>query len=150
MKVVIQRVSSASVSVGDDYFKEIKHGLLILVGVEEADNQEDIEWLANKIVGLRIFDDENGVMNRSVIDVDGDIMLISQFTLHARTKKGNRPSYFDAAKSEIAIPIYNNFKTRLEELLNKVVPTGIFGEHMQVSLTNDGPVTIIIDSKNRI
>ena len=150
MKVVIQRESNASVTVGTDYFKEIKHGLLILVGVEDSDNQEDIEWLANKIVGLRIFDDENGVMNRSVIDVDGEIMLISQFTLHARTKKGNRPSYVDAAKPEIAIPLYNNFKTRLEELLNKTIPTGIFGEYMQVSLTNDGPVTIIIDSKNRI
>ncbi len=149
MRVVIQRVSEASVSVGEDYFKNIKDGYLILVGIEDADNQDDIEWLSNKIIGLRVFDDENGVMNRSIKEIDGEILLISQFTLHARTKKGNRPSYIDAAKPEIAIPIYEKFKNRLQELLRKEIPTGIFGEYMQVSLINDGPVTIIIDSKNR-
>ena len=149
MKVVIQRVSEASVSIGDDYFKKINQGLMILVGIENADNQEDINWLTNKIIGLRIFDDENGVMNRSVKDVDGEILLISQFTLHAKTKKGNRPSYIDAAKPEVAIPIYNQFKIKLEELLEKEIPTGIFGANMQVALINDGPVTIIIDSKNK-
>lgn len=149
MRVVIQRVSEASVSIGDDYFKKINQGLMILVGVENTDNQEDINWLSNRIIGLRIFDDENGVMNRSVKDVGGEILLISQFTLHAKTKKGNRPSYIDAAKPEIAIPIYNQFKIKLEELLEKEIPTGIFGANMQVSLINDGPVTIIIDSKNK-
>ncbi len=149
MRVVIQRVSEASVLIGDDYFRKINQGLMILVGIENADNQEDINWLSNKIIGLRIFDDENGVMNRSVKDVGGEILLISQFTLHAKTKKGNRPSYIDAAKPEIAIPIYNQFKIKLEELLEKEIPTGIFGANMQVSLINDGPVTIIIDSKNK-
>ena len=149
MKVVIQRVSSASVTIDDKVVADIQKGLLILVGIEDLDNQEDSNWLASKIVNIRIFGDENDVMNLSVKDVDGDIIVVSQFTLHAATKKGNRPSYIKASKPEIAIPLYESFVLHLEKELGKKVPTGNFGADMKVGLVNDGPVTIIIDSKNR-
>ena len=149
MKVVIQRVSSASVTIDDKVVADIQKGLLILVGIEDLDNQEDSNWLASKIVNIRIFGDENDVMNLSVKDVDGDIIVVSQFTLHAATKKGNRPSYIKASKPEIAIPLYENFVLQLEKEMGKKVQTGIFGADMKVLLLNDGPVTIIIDSKNR-
>ena len=149
MKVVIQRVSQASVTVDKKITAEIQKGLLVLVGIEDADTQEDIDWLAGKIIKMRIFGDENDVMNCSVQDVDGDIIVVSQFTLHASTKKGNRPSYIKAAKPEFAIPTYENFVQAVEKELGKKVQTGIFGADMKVSLLNDGPVTIIIDSKNR-
>lgn len=149
MKVVIQRVSSASVTIDSKIVADIQKGLLVLVGIEDADTQEDIDWLAGKITQIRIFGDENDVMNLSVQDVDGDIIVVSQFTLHASTKKGNRPSYIKASKPEIAIPIYENFVQSLEKKLLKKVQTGVFGADMKVGLLNDGPVTIIIDSKNR-
>ncbi|NHM08105.1 D-tyrosyl-tRNA(Tyr) deacylase [Flavobacterium sp. CYK-4] len=149
MKVVIQRVSEASVVVDEKKVADIAQGLLVLVGVEDADTAEDIDWLTNKIVNLRIFADANQVMNLSVKDIDGEIIVVSQFTLHASTKKGNRPSYLKAAKPEISIPAYENFVLALEALLGKKVPTGIFAADMKVSLLNDGPVTIIIDSKNK-
>ncbi|MNF23635.1 D-tyrosyl-tRNA(Tyr) deacylase [compost metagenome] len=149
MKVVIQRVSSASVTIDSKIVADIQKGLLVLVGIEDADTQEDIEWLTGKITQLRIFGDENDVMNLSVQDVDGDLIVVSQFTLHASTKKGNRPSYIKASKPDIAIPIYENFVKNLESKLLKKVQTGVFGADMKVSLLNDGPVTIIIDSKNR-
>lgn len=149
MKVIIQRVSSASVTIDSKIVADIQKGLLVLVGIEDADTQEDIEWLTGKITQLRIFGDENDVMNLSVQDVDGDIIVVSQFTLHASTKKGNRPSYIKASKPDIAIPIYENFVKSLESKLLKKVQTGVFGADMKVSLLNDGPVTIIIDSKNR-
>lgn len=149
MRIVIQRVKKASVSSDNNYYKEIGNGLLVLLGIGTTDDTSDIDWLAKKLVSLRIFDDENGVMNLSVQDVQGEILLISQFTLLASTKKGNRPSYLDAAAPDISIPLYNRFTKRLEELLQKDVPTGVFGANMQVELINDGPVTIIIDSKNR-
>ncbi|MND92917.1 D-tyrosyl-tRNA(Tyr) deacylase [compost metagenome] len=149
MKVVIQRVSSASVTIDSKIVADIQKGLLVLVGIEDADTQEDIEWLTGKITQLRIFGDENDVMNLSVQDVDGDLIVVSQFTLHASTKKGNRPSYIKASKPDIAIPIYENFVKSLESKLLKKVQTGVFGADMKVSLLNDGPVTIIIDSKNR-
>ena len=149
MRVVIQRVSQASVTVDSKIVADIKKGLLVLVGIEEADTQEDIDWLAGKIVKMRIFGDENDVMNCSVQDIDGDIIVVSQFTLHASTKKGNRPSYIKAAKPDFAIPMYENFVQALEKELGKKVQTGIFGADMKVSLLNDGPVTIIMDSKNR-
>jgi D-tyrosyl-tRNA(Tyr) deacylase len=149
MKAVIQRVSSASVTIENKIVAEIKTGLLILLGIEEADNQEDIQWLANKIVKMRIFDDENHVMNLSIQDCDGNVIVVSQFTLHASTKKGNRPSYIKAAKPDIAIPLYENFVKQMEIELGKKVQTGEFGADMKVGLLNDGPVTIIIDSKNR-
>jgi D-tyrosyl-tRNA(Tyr) deacylase len=149
MRAVIQRVSRASVSVSNKIRSEIGPGLLVFIGIEEPDNDEDIEWLGNKIVQLRIFNDSNGVMNLSVLETGGDILVISQFTLHAKTKKGNRPSYIKAAPPEIAIPRYDKFVTILSELLGKPVETGEFGAMMDVSLVNDGPVTIIIDSKNR-
>ena len=149
MRVVIQRVNQASVSVNENLKAEIKKGLLILVGIEEADNNEDIIWLSNKITQLRIFDDENGVMNLSIKDIDGEILTISQFTLHAKTKKGNRPSYQQAAKPEISIPLYEQFVKQLEIDLGKEIKTGKFGAYMKVNLENDGPVTIIIDSKNK-
>jgi D-tyrosyl-tRNA(Tyr) deacylase len=149
MRVVIQRVSEASVTIDNKINGQIKLGLLVLVGVEDTDTAEDIQWLSNKIVNLRIFNDANGVMNCSVKDVDGAILLISQFTLHASTKKGNRPSYIKAAKPDIAIPIYESFKSVLAEELGKPIQTGIFGADMQVALLNDGPVTILIDSKNK-
>ena len=149
MKVVIQRVSQASVTVDQKVIAEIQKGLLILVGIEDEDTQEDIDWLAGKIIKIRIFGDENDVMNCSVQDIDGDIIVVSQFTLHASTKKGNRPSYIKAAKPEFAIPMYENFVKSLEKEFNKKVQTGIFGADMKVSLINDGPVTILIGSKNR-
>ena len=149
MKVVIQRVISASVTIDSKIVADIKKGLLVLVGIEDADSKEDIDWLCQKITNLRIFGDENEVMNLSVKDIDGDIIVVSQFTLQALTKKGNRPSYIKAAKPEIAIPIYQNFVLQLEKELGKKVQTGVFGADMKVALLNDGPVTIIIDSKNK-
>ena len=149
MKVVIQRVSSASVTIDNKIVADIQKGLLVLVGIEDVDTLEDINWLVGKIVNLRIFDDANHVMNLSVKDIDGDIIVVSQFTLHASTKKGNRPSYLKASKPEVAIPLYENFVERLEIELAKKVQTGIFGADMKVLLLNDGPVTIQIDSKNR-
>jgi D-tyrosyl-tRNA(Tyr) deacylase len=149
MRVVIQRVSTAEVKVEGSIIGAIKKGLLVLVGIEEADNKEDIIWLSNKIVNLRIFDDENGVMNESLLDCKGDLLLISQFTLHASTKKGNRPSYIGAAKPPIAIPLYESMISQLTMDLGKSIATGKFGADMKVSLVNDGPVTITIDSKNK-
>ena len=149
MKVVIQRVTSASVTIDSKIVADIQKGLLVLVGIEDADSQEDIDWLTVKIVNLRIFGDENDVMNLSVKDVDGDIIVVSQFTLQASTKKGNRPSYSKASKPEIAIPMYVRFVQTLEQELGKKVQTGIFGADMKVALLNDGPVTIIMDSKNK-
>ena len=149
MRVVLQRVSSASVTVSEKIVGEIQKGLLVLVGIEDADTQEDIDWLATKITQLRIFGDANKVMNLSVQDVKGDILVVSQFTLHAATKKGNRPSYIKASKPEIAIPLYEKFVSTLENKLGKKVATGIFGADMKVALLNDGPVTIIMDSKNK-
>ena len=149
MKTVIQRVSQASVTIDSKIVAEIQKGLLVLVGIEDADSQEDINWLCQKIANLRIFGDENEVMNLSVKDIDGDIIVVSQFTLHALTKKGNRPSYIKASKPEIAIPMYENFVQQLEIELGKKVQTGIFGADMKVALLNDGPVTILIDSKNK-
>ncbi len=149
MKVVIQRVSSASVTVDNKVISEIQKGLLVLVGIEDADTQEDIDWLCQKINNLRIFGDENEVMNLSVKDINGDVIVVSQFTLHALTKKGNRPSYIKASKPEIAIPMYEKFVSQMEKELGKNVQTGIFGADMKVSLLNDGPVTIVMDSKNR-
>ena len=149
MKVVIQRVSEASVTVDGNITGKINQGLLVLVGIEDADTNEDIEWLSNKIVNLRIFKDEALVMNKSVIDIAGDILLVSQFTLHASTKKGNRPSYIKASKPDFAIPIYQKMIEKLEKDLNKKVETGVFGADMKLKLLNDGPVTIVIDSKNK-
>jgi len=149
MRAVIQRVNSASVSIEKTIKSSIKKGLLILVGIEETDNVEDIDWLSKKTTQLRIFDDENGVMNLSVKDINGEILAISQFTLHAKVKKGNRPSYIQAAKPEIAIPLYNQFIKQLSFDLEKEVQTGEFGANMQVELINDGPVTILIDTKNK-
>nr|WP_199002208.1 D-aminoacyl-tRNA deacylase [Flavobacterium sp. ASV13] len=149
MKVVLQRVSHASVTVDGQKTADIQKGLLVLVGIEDADTQEDIDWLVGKIIKMRIFGDENDVMNCSVQDIDGDIIVVSQFTLHASTKKGNRPSYIKAAKPDFAIPMYENFVQSLEKEFHKKVQTGIFGADMKVNLLNDGPVTILIDSKNR-
>jgi len=149
MRVVIQRVSSSKVDIDGETVGVIGLGLLVLAGFESADTQEDLEWTATKITKLRIFDDNEGVMNLSVTDVNGDILAVSQFTLHAKTKKGNRPSYIQAAPPNIAIPLYEKFVTILETEINKKVQTGKFGANMAVSLVNDGPVTIIIDSKNR-
>jgi D-tyrosyl-tRNA(Tyr) deacylase len=149
MKVVIQRVSQASVTVDKQLTGEIRVGLLILLGIEDADNDEDIRWLSNKIVALRLFNDEDGVMNRSVMDIGGDILLVSQFTLHASTKKGARPSYIKASKPDVAIPVYARMITQLEKDSGKKIHTGIFGADMKVELLNDGPVTIVIDTKNK-
>ena len=149
MRVVLQRVSSASVTVEDKTVGEIQKGILVLVGIEDTDTQEDIDWLVTKITQLRIFGDENEIMNLSVEEVKGDLLVVSQFTLHAATKKGNRPSYIKAARPEVAIPLYEKFVTALEHKLSKKVPTGIFGADMKVALLNDGPVTIVIDSKNK-
>lgn len=149
MKTVIQRVSQASVTIDSKVVADIQKGLLVLVGIEDADTQEDINWLCQKITNLRIFSDENDVMNLSVKDIDGEIIVVSQFTLHASTKKGNRPSYLKASKPEVAIPMYENFVKQLEKELGKKVQTGIFGADMKVLLLNDGPVTIQIDSKNK-
>lgn len=150
MIAVVQRVASASVTIENEIRSSISRGLLVLVGIEDADGQEDIEWLSAKIVNLRIFEDDHGVMNVSVKDIGGDIIVVSQFTLHASTKKGNRPSYIKAAKPEVAIPLYERFIKGVEENLSKAVQTGEFGADMKVSLLNDGPVTIIIDTKNKV
>ena len=149
MRAVIQRVNRASVTIGNTVRSEIAEGLLVLLGIEDADDYTDIEWLCNKIVNIRIFNDHNGVMNLSVLEVGGNILVVSQFTLHAKTKKGNRPSYIRAANPDIAIPIYEKFVDRLSVLLGKDVYTGEFGAMMQVELVNDGPVTIIIDTKEK-
>ncbi|PLX09509.1 MAG: D-tyrosyl-tRNA(Tyr) deacylase [Marinilabiliales bacterium] len=149
MIALLQRVNSANVIIDEIIYSKIENGLLIFLGITNEDSYEDIEWLSNKIVNLRIFDDENGIMNQSCIDKGYNILIISQFTLHARTKKGNRPSYIDAAKPEISEPLYNKFVEALKILTKQKIKTGIFGENMQVNLCNDGPVTIIIDSKNR-
>ena len=149
MKVVIQRVTRASVTIEQQLFSSINKGMLILVGIQADDTDEDINWLSSKIVNLRIFDDENGVMNKSVLDTNGEILTVSQFTLMARTKKGNRPSYIDAAPPAISVPLYEKFVATLSQELHKEVQTGQFGADMKVELINDGPVTISIDSKNR-
>lgn len=149
MKVVIQRVTRASVTIEQQLFSSIDKGMLILVGIQADDTDEDINWLASKIVNLRIFDDENGVMNKSILESGGEILAVSQFTLMARTKKGNRPSYIDAAPPAISVPLYEKFVATLSQELHKEVQTGQFGANMKVELINDGPVTIIIDSKNR-
>ena len=149
MKVVIQRVTRASVTIEQQLFSSINKGMLILVGIQADDTDEDINWLSSKIVNLRIFDDENGVMNKSILDSGGEILAVSQFTLMAQTKKGNRPSYIDAAPPAISVPLYEKFVATLSQELHKEVQTGQFGANMKVELINDGPVTIIIDSKNR-
>jgi D-tyrosyl-tRNA(Tyr) deacylase len=147
MRIIIQRVTQAQVQIDNKLFSEIGNGLLILLGIEDADSDEDLNWLAQKIVNLRVFNDENGVMNISLIDANADILLVSQFTLFASTKKGNRPSYIKASRPEFAIPLYEKMIAKLEELLGKKIATGTFGADMQISLTNNGPVTIMIDSK---
>ena len=149
MRVLIQRVKRASVTVNQELISLINNGLLVFVGICEEDNSEDIEWLTKKIANIRLFDDENGVMNKSVIDTDGEILAISQFTLMASTKKGNRPSYIKAAKPEISIPLYEDFCSEMEIAINKPIQRGVFGADMKVRLLNDGPVTIFMDSKNR-
>ncbi len=149
MRVVIQRVSSASVSINQQMRSSISQGILILLGIEDADTGEDIQWLVRKISQLRIFDDQEGVMNQSLLEVAGEALVVSQFTLHANTKKGNRPSYIRASKPDIAIPLYEQFVDALSATLQKEVKTGEFGANMQVELRNDGPVTVIIDSKNK-
>ena len=149
MRVVIQKVTQASVSIENQIVASIDKGLLVLVGIEDGDTNEDIAWLSSKIVNLRVFDDDNRVMNLSVKEVGGEVLIVSQFTLHASTKKGNRPSYIKAARPEVAIPIYEAFIKQVESLLGKRVPTGQFGAMMQVSLCNDGPVTILMDTKNK-
>ncbi len=149
MRIVIQRVSKAAVTINQIKKSEIQKGMLILVGIEDSDSDEDIIWLSNKIINLRIFDDENGIMNHSIKDIDGDLLIVSQFTLYASTKKGNRPSYIRASKPEMAISLYNKFCEKLNSLLAKEIKTGEFGADMKVNLINDGPITIIIDSKQR-
>lgn len=149
MRTLIQRVRKASVTVNGELISLINNGLLVFVGICEEDNAEDIEWLTKKIANIRLFDDENGVMNKSVIDIDGEILAVSQFTLMASTKKGNRPSYIKAAKPDISIPLYENFCSNMEIAANRMIKRGIFGADMKVELINDGPVTIFIDSKNR-
>ena len=149
MKAVIQRVSQSSVTINNEIVAQIQQGLLVLVGIEDTDIQEDINWLTSKIANLRIFEDENKVMNLSLKDIDGEMIVVSQFTLHAATKKGNRPSYIKASKPEVAIPLYESFVQQMEIELGKKVQTGQFGADMKVSLVNDGPVTIIIDTKNK-
>lgn len=149
MRIVIQKVSKASVTIEQKIVSSIKKGLLVLLGIEDADNDDDIEWLVKKMLQLRIFEDANGIMNLSVQDVKGDILIVSQFTLHANTKKGNRPSYIRASKPEFAIPVYEKFINRTEQILGKKVETGVFGAMMDVELVNHGPVTIIIDSKQK-
>ncbi|WP_114747716.1 D-aminoacyl-tRNA deacylase [Pleomorphovibrio marinus] len=150
MIAVLQRVSRSSVSIEGEIKGEIEQGLMVLLGIEDADSQEDIDWLSRKITNMRIFPDEKGVMNKSILETHGELLLISQFTLHASTKKGNRPSYIKAAKPEIAIPLYEACKIQLSQDLGKPIASGEFGANMQVSLINDGPVTIIIDSKNKV
>lgn len=150
MIAVIQRVSEASVTIDNEIYNNIESGLLVLLGIENEDDQTDIEWLTKKIINLRIFDDEEGVMNNSLLDTKGEILLISQFTLHASTKKGNRPSYIKAAKPEVAIPLYETVINQFDKQINRPIKTGVFGADMKVSLANDGPVTIIIDTKNKV
>lgn len=149
MRIIIQRVREASVTIDEKLHSSIGQGMMILVGIEEADGDEDIAFLTKKVVNMRIFDDENGVMNRSVLDIHGEILVVSQFTLHASTKKGNRPSYTKAAKPDISVPLYEKFCSELSFLLKKPVKTGVFGADMQCALINDGPVTIFMDSKNK-
>ena len=149
MRIIIQRVREASVTIDNQLYSSINQGVMILVGIEETDNDEDIAFLTKKVVNMRIFDDENGVMNKSILDINGDILVVSQFTLHASTKKGNRPSYIKAAKHNISIPLYETFCTELSIALGKQVKTGVFGADMQCALINDGPVTIFMDSKNK-
>lgn len=149
MRVVVQRVSEASVSIEGQIYSQTQQGMLILLGIENKDSHEDIDWLCKKIANLRIFSDENGQMNKSVLDIKGQVLVVSQFTLHAKTKKGNRPSFIEAARPEIAIPLYETFVKRLTLDIQSQVMTGQFGADMQVSLCNDGPVTILIDSKNK-
>lgn len=149
MRILVQRVQSASVTIKEELYSKIDQGLLLLVGIEDSDNQEDIDWLCKKACQLRIFDDENGVMNLSVKDINGDMLIVSQFTLHAKTAKGNRPSYIKAAKPDISIPLYEQFCKSMEVVLGKEVKTGVFGADMQISLINDGPVTIWMDSKEK-
>lgn len=149
MRVVIQRVSHASVTINGICKSSIQEGLLILLGIEDADNEEDIKWLCKKIVNLRIFNDENGIMNKSILENGGNILVICQFTLHASTRKGNRPSYIRAAKPEVSVPLYNEFCNELSIALGKKVSTGEFGADMKVELLNDGPVTILMDTKNK-
>ena len=149
MRVLIQRVKRASLTVDGELISEIAQGLLVLVGICDEDNNEDIEWLTKKISNIRLFDDENGVMNLSLMDIDGELLAVSQFTLMASTKKGNRPSYIKAAKPDISIPLYESFCNEMEIALNKPIKRGVFGADMKVDLLNDGPVTIFIDSKNR-
>ena len=149
MRIVIQRVNEASVTIDGEVHSKIGKGFMVLVGVREGDTADDVKWLAQKTVNLRIFDDENGVMNRNILDAGGEVLAVSQFTLNASTKKGNRPSYIHAAGHELAVPLYELYCTEVEQLMNKEVKRGVFGAEMQVSLINDGPVTIIIDSKLR-
>ena len=149
MRIIIQRVQKASVTIAEQVYSSIGQGMMILVGIEDADGNEDIAFLTKKVVNMRIFDDADGVMNRSVLDVDGEILVVSQFTLHASTKKGNRPSYIKAAKPDISIPLYEKFCSELSLALGKPVKTGVFGADMQCALINDGPVTIFMDSKNK-
>ena len=150
MKAVLQRVNEASVTIGNEKVASIKNGMLVLLGIVDDDTQEDIDWLSKKTANLRIFNDENDVMNKSLIDIDGEMIVVSQFTLQASTKKGNRPSYLKAAKPDIAIPLYEKFIEQIEQYLGKKVQTGQFGADMKVALINDGPVTIIIDSKQKV
>lgn len=149
MRLVIQRVKKAAVSIDEKCFSKIEQGLLVLIGIEENDGVEDIDWLVSKLVNLRIFSDEKGLMNLSVKDIEGEILVVSQFTLFASTKKGNRPSFIRSAKPEIAIPLYKIFIKKAQELISSQIKTGIFGADMQIELINDGPVTIVIDSKSR-
>ena len=149
MRVLIQRVKKASVTINNEVYSLIDNGLLLFIGICDEDNGEDIEWLTKKISNLRIFDDENGVMNKSVMDIDGEILAVSQFTLMASTKKGNRPSYIKAAKPDISVPLYEQFCAEMEIAVNKPIKRGVFGADMKVGLLNDGPVTIFIDSKNK-
>ncbi|WMX15168.1 MULTISPECIES: D-aminoacyl-tRNA deacylase [unclassified Aureispira] len=149
MRIILQRVKEASVTIEEKINAQIGQGLLLLLGIEQEDGQEDIDWLSKKVLDMRIFSDEEGKMNRSISDLNGDILVVSQFTLHANIKKGTRPSFIKAARPEIAIPLYENFVTTIEKKLGKTVATGVFGADMQVALVNDGPVTIIMDSKNK-
>ena len=149
MRIIIQRVRNASVTIAEQLHSAIDQGMMILVGIEDADGDEDIAFLTKKVVNMRIFDDADGVMNHSILDIDGEILVVSQFTLHASTKKGNRPSYIKAAKPDISIPLYEKFCTELSIALGKQVKTGVFGADMQCALINDGPVTIFMDSKNK-
>ena len=149
MRIIIQRVRNASVTIDEQLYSSIGQGMMILVGIEDTDNDEDIAFLVKKVVAMRIFDDENGVMNRSVMDIGGEVLVVSQFTLHASTKKGNRPSYIKAAKPDISVPLYERFCAELSSALGKPVKTGVFGADMQCALINDGPVTIFMDSKNK-